>query len=264
MEHKQQGALARIVEHPRFQSITTTVILLNAVTLGLETSPTVMAHIGGLLGILDKLALVYFTVEVGLRVSVQRLRYFRSGWNLFDFAIVGISLLPHSGGLSVLRALRILRALRLFSTVPSLKRVVNALTAAMPGMASIAVVLAVLFYVSAVLSTKLFGTDFPDLFGHLGHSLYTLFQIMTLEGWSDGIVRPVMALHWWAWIFFLPFIVVTSFAVLNLFIGVIVSAIQEVAEPSKTESDMEADLKALRRDMDELLRRLPDRSTPTE
>jgi voltage-gated sodium channel len=164
----------------------------------------------------------------------------------------------------VLRALRILRALRLFSTVPSLKRVVNALTAAMPGMASIAVVLAVLFYVSAVLSTKLFGTDFPDLFGHLGHSLYTLFQIMTLEGWSDGIVRPVMALHWWAWIFFLPFIVVTSFAVLNLFIGVIVSAIQEVAEPSKTESDMEADLKALRRDMDELLRRLPDRSTPTE
>ncbi|MEK7395023.1 MAG: ion transporter, partial [Fibrobacterota bacterium] len=175
MEHKQQGILARIVEHPRFQSITTTVILLNAVTLGLETSPAVMAHIGGLLGFLDKLALVYFTVEVVLRVGVQRLRYFRTGWNLFDFSIVAISLLPHSGGLSVLRALRILRALRLFSTVPSLKRVVIALTAAMPGMASIAVVLAVLFYVSAVLSTKLFGTDFPNLFGHLGHSLYTLF-----------------------------------------------------------------------------------------
>lgn len=250
-------ALQRFVHHPRFQATTTIVILINALTLGLETSPTVMDVAGTFLHLLDKLALAYFTVEVALRMVAHRLRFFRSGWNLFDFAIVGISLLPHSGGLSVLRALRILRALRLFSTVPSLKRVVNALTAAIPGMASIAVVLLVLFYVSAVLATKLFGAGFDDWFGSLGRSLYTLFQIMTLESWSMGIVRPVLAVHSWAWLFFVPFIVVTSFAVLNLFIGVIVSAIQEVAEPSKAESGMEAELKALRRDMDELLRRLP-------
>jgi voltage-gated sodium channel len=135
--------------------------------------------------------------------------------------------------------------------------VVNALTAAIPGMASIAVVLVVLFYVSAVLSTKLFGSDFDAWFGSLGRSFFTLFQIMTLEGWSDGLVRPIMAVHPWSWLFFIPFIVITSFAVLNLFIGVIVSAIQEVAEPSKAETGMEAEIKALRKDMDELLRRLP-------
>lgn len=254
---QQFSALQKFVHHPRFQTTTTIVILINALTLGLETSPAVMSVAGTLLHLLDKLALGYFTIEVALRMIAYRFRFFRSGWNLFDFVIVGISLLPHSGGLSVLRALRILRALRLFSTVPSLKRVVNALTAAIPGMASIAVVLLVLFYVSAVLSTKLFGAGFTEWFGSLGASFYTLFQIMTLESWSMGIVRPVLAVHPWAWLFFVPFIVITSFAVLNLFIGVIVSAIQEVAEPTKAETGMEAEIKALRRDMDELLRRLP-------
>lgn len=167
--------------------------------------------------------------------------------------------MPHSGSLSVLRSMRILRGLRLFSSVPSLRRVVGALVHALPGMASIGVVLAVLFYVSAVLATKLFGASFPQWFGHLGASLYTLFQIMTLESWSMGIVRPVLEMHPYAWVFFVPLIVVTSFAVLNLFIGVIVSAIQEVADPSKAESALETEMRGLRRDVDEILRRLPKR-----
>lgn len=159
---------------------------------------------------------------------------------------MAVSLLPNSGSLSVLRSLRILRALRLFSSVPALRRVVGALVSALPGMGSIAVVLGVLFYVSAVLSTKLFAAAFPEWFGHLPASLYTLFQIMTLEGWSDGIVRPVLKVHPWAWIFFLPFIVITSFAVLNLFIGVIVSALQDTAGPSPETTALRSEIQALR------------------
>lgn len=258
-----RARLRHIVEHPRFQAVTTSVIVLNAITLGLETSPGLMRDFGGILHFLDHAALVYFTVEVALRMFAHGRRFFPNGWNMFDLVIVATSLMPNSGGLSVLRALRILRALRLFSTVPSLRRVVNALVTALPGMGSIAVVLGVLFYVSAVLSTKLFSTNFPDWFGSLGASLYTLFQVMTLESWSMGIVRPILLVHPWAWVFFVPFIVVTSFAVLNLFIGVIVSAIQEVAtadiaasKPS-SEDELRSEVRALRGQLDEVLRRLP-------
>ena len=243
--------LVAFVEHPWFQNTTIAVILLNAVTLGLETSATAMEAAGPLLHLLDRFALGYFVVEILLRIAAHGWRFFRSGWGWFDMAIVAVSLLPNSGSLSVLRALRILRALRLFSTVPALRRVVGALVAALPGMGSIAVVLGVLFYVSAVLATKLFAAAFPEWFGHLPASLYTLFQIMTLEGWSEGIVRPVLKVHSWAWIFFLPFIVVTSFAVLNLFIGVIVSALQDAAGPSPESVALREEIRALREEIRE-------------
>lgn len=258
--------LASFVEHPRFQQATIAVILLNALALGLETSPTLMAHGSSVLGFLDRAALCYFTVEVALRILAHGPRFFRSGWGWFDLAIVGVSLLPNSGSLSVLRALRILRALRLFSTVPALRRVVGALAAALPGMGSIAVVLGVLFYVSAVLSTKLFGAAFPEWFGGLPASLFTLFQIMTLEGWADGIVRPVLQVHGWAWIFFLPFIVVTSFAVLNLFIGVIVSALQDTAGPSPETTALREEIRGLREELRatvDALERVSRREPPT-
>jgi voltage-gated sodium channel len=255
----RSSRLVAFVEHPKFQTVTTAVIVLNAITLGLETVPSLQPDYGHVLHFFDRMALAYFTVEVVLRIAAHRLGFFRSGWGWFDFIIVAISLMPQSGALSVLRSMRILRALRLFSTVPALRRVVGALVHAIPGMASIGVVLAVVFFVSAVLASKLFGATFPQWFGHLGTSLYTLFQIMTLESWSMGIVRPVLEVHPHAWIFFVPFIVVTSFAVLNLFIGVIVSAIQEVADPSKAESALETEMRGLRRDVDEILRRLPPR-----
>lgn len=243
--------LATLVDHPRFQNTTIAVILLNAVTLGLETSSAAMGAAGPLLHALDRIALGYFVVEVTLRILAHGAKFFRSGWGWFDLIIVAVSLLPNSGSLSVLRALRILRALRLFSSVPALRRVVGALVSALPGMGSIAVVLGVLFYVSAVLSTKLFAAAFPEWFGHLPASLYTLFQIMTLEGWSDGIVRPVLKVHPWAWVFFLPFIVITSFAVLNLFIGVIVSALQDTAGPSPETTALREEIRALRAEIRE-------------
>lgn len=230
------GKLQGILESARFQYAITALIVVNAITLGLETSSTVTDAIGGLLGALDRAILAVFVLELLAKVVVYRTRFHRDPWNVFDFIVVGIALVPATGSLSVLRALRILRVLRLVSAVPSMRRVVSALLHAIPGMGSIIALLALIFYVFSVMATNIFGSAFPDWFGNVGSSAYTLFQIMTLESWSMGIVRPVMAVFPYAWVFFLPFILVTSFTVLNLFIGIVVDAMQ-----SQHESEREAE-----------------------
>ena len=222
----RRGPIARVLADRRFELLITTLIVLNAITLGLETFPAVMDRAGGLLVALDRAFLAVFTVEIAARLWVHRWAFFRDPWNVFDFAIVAIALVPSTGPFSVLRALRVLRVLRLMSTVKSLKRVVGALVEALPGMGSIIVFMALVFYVFAVMAAKLFGEAFPEWFGGLGASAYSLFQIMTLESWSMGIVRPVMEEFPFAWAFFVPFILSTTFVVLNLFIGIIVSAMQ--------------------------------------
>jgi voltage-gated sodium channel len=221
------AALQSLIESRRFEAVITTLIIINAITLGLETSASVMARFGGVLEILDMLVLTVFVVELLARFAVYRLSFFRDPWRIFDFFVVAVTLFPATGNLSVLRALRILRVLRLISIVPSLRRVVSGLVAALPGMGSIVLLLSLVFYVFAVMATKLFAATFPETFGTLGSSAYTLFEIMTMDSWSTGTVRPMLDVHPYAWLFFLPFIVLTSFAVLNLFIGIIVSAMQE-------------------------------------
>jgi voltage-gated sodium channel len=223
--------VATLVHSDRFQNAIIAVIIVNAIVLGLETSDWMMAHVGGLLLALDRIALAIFVVEIGLKLYADRLSFFRSGWNVFDFAIVSIALLPATEGLAVLRALRILRAMRLVSALPSLRRVVEGLLRAIPAMGSVVLLLTLVFYVGAVMATKLFGATFPEWFGSVGASLYSLFQIMTLESWSMGIVRPVMEVYPFAWAFFVPFILITSFMVLNLFIAIIVTAMTESDAP---------------------------------
>ena len=173
--------LAAFVEQPRVQNTIIAVILINAVTLGLETAPRVVAAIGPWLVALDHLILGIFVVELTLKLVAYGLQFFRSAWNVFDFLIVGISLMPHSGPFTVLRALRVLRLFRLLSVVPRMRIVIESLVHAMPGLGSIALLLLLFFYVFAVMATRLFGADFPHYFGTLGTSLFSLFQIMTLE-----------------------------------------------------------------------------------
>jgi voltage-gated sodium channel len=228
-------ALKTLVESRRFELAITIIIVVNAITLGLETSPSVMARYGGLLMAIDRVVLAIFVIELMARFLVYRARFFHDPWRIFDLVVVGIALVPSTGNLSVLRALRILRVLRLVSVVPSLRRVVGGLVAALPGMGSIVLLLGLVFYVFSVMATKLYAATFPEWFGSIGESAYSLFQIMTLESWSMGIVRPVMEVHPFAWMFFVPFIIVTSFAVLNLFIGIIVSAMQEETDASASE-----------------------------
>ena len=224
--------LSKLIESNTFTFGITALILVNAITLGLETDQFITARYGELLQWIDRIILVLFSIELLIKFYVYRFRFFRSGWNLFDLAIVSIAWAPTSGALTVLRALRILRILRLISVVPQLRRVVSAIGHSIPGMVSVVGVLGLIFYVASVLATKLFGThpdpNMQEWFGSIGASAYTLFQIMTLESWSMGVVRPTMELFPWAWIFFIPFIIITSFAVLNFFIGIIVDSMQIV------------------------------------
>lgn len=224
-----------LVESRHFEIFIVSLIVINAITLGLETDSRAMAAIGPILYFLDRFVLTIFVLEVLVKLLVYRLNYFKDPWRIFDFLVVGISLLPATGNLSVLRALRILRVLRLISVVPSLRKVVGGLVAALPGMGSITLLLLLVFYVFSVMATKLYGGEFPDWFGSIGNSAYSLFQIMTLESWSMGIVRPVMEQFPFAWIFFIIFILCTTFTVLNLFIGIIVSAMQAETEDSAHE-----------------------------
>ena len=215
------------LEQPGFGWFITTVIVINAILLGMETSPTLMGWAGPVIVALDNLCLGIFVGEITLKITAYGLRYFRNGWNLFDFTIVGIALIPSAHGLSVLRALRILRVLRVISVAPRLRRVVEGFITALPGMASVFLLMAIIFYIGSVMATKLFATAFPEWFGSLGLSAYSLFQIMTLESWSMGIVRPVMEVYPYAWVFFVPFIMVTTFAVVNLLVGLIVNSMQD-------------------------------------
>lgn len=260
--------LARRVESKRVQGWIVALILANAVILGLETSPSVMERWGSLLVTLDRLCLAVFVVEIVLKVAAYQRHFWRSGWNVFDVLVVAIALVPGAGPWAVLRSLRVLRVLRLLTAIPALRKVVAAFLHSIPGLAGVVAVMAIFFYTAGVLATRLFGENHPDWFGSLGKSLYTLFQVMTLESWSMGIVRPVMESHPWAWAFFVPFIVIATFTILNLFIGIIVSTMQELSvlpDPHHPEPElaallerMEADLRILRSAIDRLNDKSPE------
>ena len=261
------GLRARLqlwLEQPFVQHFILLLIVVNAVVLGLETSASVMADYGRTLLAVDAVILALFVVEIAVRIFVYRGSFFRDPWSLFDFTVVAIALVPASGPLAVLRALRVLRVLRALTLLPSMRRVVGGLLASIPGISSIALVMGIIFYVFAVLATTLFGSAFNEWFGSVGRSLYTLFQVMTLESWSMGIARPVMEVFPLAWVFFVPFILIATFTMLNLFIGVIVSAIQsfhdaDVAarvehgeKPPASLDSVQAELTALRSEITEL------------
>jgi voltage-gated sodium channel len=224
------------IESDRVQKVIIALILINALTLGLETSARIMDSVGGLLKLIDRTLLGIFVAEILVKLYAFRLRFFRNPWNVFDFIVVGIALIPSSGPLTVLRVLRILR---LISLVPRFRFVVESLLRAVPGILSIAGLLAIIFYVAAVMATGLFGARFPEWFGSIGASMYTLFQVMTLESWSMGIARPVIEVYPWAWAYFVPFILIATFTMLNLFIAIIVSTMQSMVEEQKQQETAE-------------------------
>lgn len=274
----QKARIAQWLERPKVQFAIAALIIFNAITLGLETSPALMAEYGLWLNSIDRIIVVLFVIEIALRWYAHGSRFFRSGWNWFDLIIVGVALVPEAGPWSALRAFRILRVLRLISVVPKMRRVVESLLAALPGLGSIALMLVLILYIFAVMSTHLFGRAFPDWFGDIGSSLYTLFQIMTLESWSMGIVRPVMEHAPWAWLFFVLFILLTTFTVLNLVIALIVNTMQEhardeshnaaaavnpvTATSQQDRSSMAQELQEIRRELQSLRRQLQKPSLP--
>lgn len=263
--------LKLLIENSITQNIIISLIIINAVLLGVETSDAIMAAAGTTILLLDQVILGIFVVEIVCRIYVYRLNFWKDPWSLFDFAVVTIAIIPASGAFSVLRSLRVLRVLRLLTMVPAMRRVVGALLSAVPGLISIAVVLLIIYYVFAVIATNLFAEHYPQWFGSLGLSLYTLFQIMTLESWSMGIARPVMETFPYAWVFFIPFILIATFTMLNLFIAIIVNAMQTFSEQERKETidavnelddDLHSEMKLLRQEVRELRQFLTDKTLP--
>lgn len=257
----------QLVDHSFFKKFIMGLIIVNAVILGLETSPKVMELVGRELQLFDQVVIIIFCIELGLRVYAKGLQFFRDPWGIFDLMVVAITLVPSNEALTVLRALRVVRVFRLVSTIPRLRRIVAALLHAVPGVGAIIVLLLIVFYVFSVITTKIFGQNFPDWFGSLGDSMFTLFQIMTLESWSMGIVRPVMEIYPWAWVLFVAFIVLSSFTVLNLFIAIIIDSMQTLNERKQNDEigEMEVDkiyaveeynkeLQIIRREIEDLKR----------
>lgn len=221
------GSIEGLVNDRRFQWFIIIVIIVNAVVLGLLTLDLSEGTLSRL-RLIDDICLVIFCFEIACKLIVMRERFFRDGWNVFDFAVVAIALMPNTGGLSVLRALRVLRVLRLVTAIPSMRRVINGMFSALPGGASVAGVLFIMYYVAAIIALNLFR-DVPEHFGSIGQTFFTLFKMMTLEGWPD-IASVVMVKHPNAWAFFVCFIIFTTFTTLNLLFGIIVDAMEKAKE----------------------------------
>lgn len=253
--------ISSLVKSSLFQNFIIGIIIINGITMGLETSKTVMAEFGYFINIFDKVVITIFTIEIIMRIYVHRTSFFKDGWSLFDFFIVAISLVPSSAGFEILRVLRVLRLFRLVTVIPQMRKIVLALVSVIPGMMSIAGLLVLFFYIFAIMSVQLFGDTFPQWFGTLGESFYTLFQIMTLESWSMGIARPIMEVHPHAWTFFVPFIFVVTFIMINLIIAIVVDAMNEIKdldnsalidEIHTSEDTTHQEIRHLRKEIEEL------------
>lgn len=258
--------LGHWIEHGWPHRLVVALIVANAITLGLETSEAVVAEAGPLLRAFNVLVLGVFSVEIVIKLVAFGPRFFRSGWNVMDFLVVAVSLVPASGPLAILRSLRILRVLRLLSTVARLRQLTESLLSAIPSIGWITFMLGLVFYVFAVIGTELFGGRFPDWFGNVGASMYTLFQVMTLESWSMGIARPVMEAFPYAWLYFVPFILISAFTILNLFIGIIVNSMQALhwEEEEMRRQETEAKAHAEREEMLGLIRETATRLSRIE
>ncbi len=226
--------IASILASRVFQNTIIGVILLNAAILGIQTNRGLAPGTASLLETLDEICLAIFCLEILMKFTVMRFGFFRDGWNVFDFLVVGVALVPASGPLAVLRALRVFRLMRMVTVIPSMRRVISGMFGAIPGTASVAGVLLVIFYVAAIMATSFFRSVDKENFGDLTTTILTLFQLMTLEGWPD-IARGIMAELPMAWLFFVPFIIMTTFTTLNLMFGIIVDSMENAKEESVKE-----------------------------
>jgi len=258
MEHVAQGSgwrqsIENFIGNPTIQHTLVVLIVVNALILGLETSHTVMEVAGHELHLIDQVILWIFIAELVLLMAARGLGFFKDPWCVFDFIVIGIALVPATGSLSVLRALRVLRVLRLVNKIESMRKVVVGLLHSLPSLSSVFGLILVIFYVFAVIATNMFGERFPDLFGDLGTTMFTLFQVMTLESWSEGVARPVMEIFPHAWVFFVIFIFIATFVIINLFIAVIVDSLNSSKQPPKPPEDpVVLELRALRAELAEL------------
>ncbi|GAA1758522.1 hypothetical protein GCM10009834_15040 [Streptomonospora arabica] len=251
-ESALRGWARSIVGGRWFQAVIIGLILLNAVALGLETyvdGP--LAGAAGLLAAAEVVFVAIFAAELVLKGFAYGRAFFRDPWNWFDMIVVGIALVPASSGFSVLRMLRILRILRLVSVVPQMRTIVTALFRSVPGLGTVSGLLLIIVYTAAVLGERLFHEIDPEHFGDLDTTLYTMFVLLTTEDWPE-VAQPVLEREPVAWVFFVGYIVLTAFIMLNVVIGVIVTALEQEVNAERWEEDQELELEQHQSVMDRL------------
>lgn len=220
----------KLTESKTFKNTIVLIILINSIVLGLITSETIYAKFGKFLELILSISVVIFTIEIILRIIAKGWRFFLNGWNIFDFLLVAIAFLPESGAAITFRIFRVLRALRMVSSLKKLRHIVSAILVSAPHVFWAAVLLLIIFYIFGIIGQNLFHEAFPQWFGTLGDTMYTLFQVTTLESWSMGIARPVMKVFPWAWCYFVPFVMMSSYIVLNVVVGVVVNATSDLSD----------------------------------
>lgn len=232
--------LQNFIENKFITNFILAVIIFNSIVLGLLTYPEIYTKYGKWLEESCTICIIIFTIEIIIKLFVYNKNFFKDGWNTFDFILVAISWVPTGGAFSSFRAFRVLRALRALRLVTRLQRlriIVQAIIESIPNVGWASLLLMLIFYVFAIMGTTMFSEAFPEFFGTIGKSMYSLFQIMTLESWSMGIARPVIAVFPFAWVYFISFILTSSFIVMNVIVGVVVNAISELSEQNRKERE---------------------------
>ena len=255
-----------------FEYFIVSLILANAILLGLETLPRVMESINGWIELGHRITLGVFIVEAALKIFAQSPRpdrYFRDGWNIFDFSIIVFSLIPATGSFAIIaRMARLLRLLRLVSAVPELRLIVATLVRSIPSMLHIVILMSLMVYVYAIIGYQLFHEHDPEHWRNLGIALLSLFRVVTLEDWTD-IMYKAMEYHPLTWMYFVSFVVFGTFVVINLFIAVVINNLDEAKQERLQKlqsaptadsllSELRATQQSLRRLEEQLLRRSED------
>lgn len=241
-ENTHNSRIEAFIELPHFRNTIMALIVINAGVLGVLTySEHLPQWLVSALNLFDTGVTLIFVIEIALKLLVYRLQFFKLGWNWFDFIVVGVSLIPGGSAFTVLRALRVLRLLRLLHFMPTMRRITEALLGALPGMGAILALLGLVFYVATVMATYLFsGSQNTENFASLTASALSMFEVLTMEGWN-GHMRDLLDEYPWAWAFFIPFILFTVWAILNLFTAVIVDSLQEGALEAVLEQEQQHD-----------------------
>lgn len=275
---KKRVSLRGMVDSVVFESVILAAILVNTIALGFETSLSMMARHGRALHIIDRVCLCVFMVELLLRFAAYNKDFFRSGWNVFDLVVIALSLVPEFPTFTVFRILRAFRiartarairiikafkgarALRLVSSVKRLRTIFRAIVLSIPGIAWTVTLLLLFFYIYAIIGVELFRDILPDKFGALGEAMFTLFQVMTFESWSEMVARPIMKVYSPAWLYFISFVVITAFTIMNVVVGIVVDSIYTVSreDGKKAEGDGNNDIVAEIAKLEEQLARVKE------
>jgi voltage-gated sodium channel len=232
-----QARFQSIRDNKVFELFVIGVIVFSSVMIGIRTYE-LHPFLDGGLRLLDYAVTLFFVMELSIRMAAEKrfADFFKKGWNIFDFIIVAVSLIPldDSQYALIARMLRLFRVMRLISFIPELRVLVNALISAMPRMGYVALLMFIIFYLYAVIGNVLFGQLNPVLWGDLGVSLLTLFRVATFEDWTD-VMYEAMTLYGWSWIYFITFIFFSAFVFLNMMIGIVVEVLDE--EHKKMEAE---------------------------